>query len=41
MKKLNKKQRKKAEKLMALFNKGQVLRPNEDIDNKKLILDNE
>ena len=41
MKKLNKKQRKRAEKLMALFNKGQVLRPDEDIDNKQLILDNE
>ena len=41
LKKLSKKQRKRAEKLLGLFEKGQVLRPNEDVDNKKLILDNE
>ena len=40
LKKLPKKQRKRAEKMLALFEKGQVLKPNEDIDNKKLILDN-
>lgn len=41
MKKLNKKQRKRAEKLLGLFEKGQVLKPNEDVDNKQLILDHE
>jgi len=38
---LSKKQRKKAEKLLGLFNKGQILRPNEDVDNKKLMLESE
>ena len=41
MKKLSKKQKKKAEKLLVMFNKGQVLVANKDIDNKKVILDNE
>lgn len=41
MKNLTKKQRKRAEKLLGLFNKGQVLKANKDIDNKKLILERE
>ena len=41
LKKLPKKQRKKAEKMLLMFEKGQVLRPNEDVDNKKIILENE
>ena len=41
MKKLSKKQRKRAEKLMAMFEKGQVLKTNKDIDNKKMIMDGE
>ena len=40
LKKLSKKKRKRAEKMLKLFEKGQVLRPDEDIDNKQLMLDN-
>lgn len=39
--KLSKKQRKKAEKLLNMYEKGQFLRPDKDIDNKKIILDGE
>jgi len=38
--KLPKGQRKMAMKLYKMYNKGQILKPNEDIDNKKLIMDN-
>ena len=41
LKKLPRKQRKRAMKLMGMFEKGQVLKPNEDVDNKKLIMDSE
>ena len=40
MKKLPRKRRKAAVKLLEMYNKGQVLRPNEDVDNKKIIMDN-
>lgn len=41
LEKLSKKNRKKAERLLKMYYKGQVLRPNKDVDNKKLILEKE
>lgn len=39
--KLPKKKRLKAEKLLKMYEKGQYLRPNKDVDNKKTILESE
>lgn len=41
LKKLPKKKRLQAEKMLLMFEKGQVLQANKDIDNKKIVLDNE
>ena len=41
LEKLSKRNRKKAERLLKMYYKGQVLRPNKDVDNKKLILESE
>lgn len=38
--KLPKKKRMKAEKLLKMYEKGQYLRPNKDVDNKKIISEN-
>ena len=39
LKKMPRKQRKRALELYERYNKGQYLRPGQDIDNKKLIAD--
>jgi len=39
--KLPKKMRARARKLYGMYTKGQVLRPDQDIDNKKLIMEKE